>query len=174
LELTWLVCSRWYGWLCNNVHMFIIMHTVGPLTETPWGNKFIITAPLPDKTAVGVADFLFSLFLSSRLAWEDHIESKEEWDDAALYAYRIGIQDSSRFSPFFLLYNRHPRKAIEHELRTATDGLQCEVDAESPDTAMEKLLDVREQYHEKVISKWFSLWEMVNYTTYTTRVVHIH
>jgi hypothetical protein len=59
LELTWLVCSRWYGWLCNNVHMFIIMHTVGPLTETPWGNKFIITAPLPDKTAVGVVDFLF-------------------------------------------------------------------------------------------------------------------
>ena len=61
-------------------------------------------------------------------------------------AYRIGIQDSSGFS---LLYNRHPRKGIEHELRIATDGLQCEVDAESTNTMMEKLLDVMKQYHDK-------------------------
>ena len=46
---------------------------VGPLPETPRGSKYIITAtdyfskwpeaaPLPDKTAVDVAEFLFSLF----------------------------------------------------------------------------------------------------------------
>ena len=41
---------------------------------------------------------------------------KNDWDqciNAALYAYRIGVQDSSKFSPFFLMYNRQPRKAIE-------------------------------------------------------------
>lgn len=82
-------------------------------------------------------------------------ESKEEWDqciDAALYAYRIGIQDSSRFSPFFLLYNRHPRKAIEHELGTATGGLSTDTDAEPSDGVMEKLLEVRKQYHDKAHS----------------------
>ena len=43
-------------------------------------------------------------------------EAKENWDeDAALYAYRIAKQDSSQFSPFFIMYNRNPRIAIDHE-----------------------------------------------------------
>ena len=46
-------------------------------------------------------------------------EVKENWDeniDAALYAYRIAKQDSfSQFSPFFIMYNRNPHMAIDHE-----------------------------------------------------------
>ncbi|KAL5487003.1 hypothetical protein EMCRGX_G019555 [Ephydatia muelleri] len=45
-------------------------------------------------------------------------EAKENWDeniDAALYAYRIAKQDSSQFSTFFIMYNRNPRIAIDHE-----------------------------------------------------------
>ncbi|KAL5503110.1 hypothetical protein EMCRGX_G010014 [Ephydatia muelleri] len=41
-------------------------------------------------------------------------EAKENWDeniDAALYAYRIAKQDSSQFSPFFIMYNRNPHIA---------------------------------------------------------------
>ena len=45
---------------------------IGPMPETPRGNKYIITltdyfskwaeaAPLPDKTAVGVANFIYSV-----------------------------------------------------------------------------------------------------------------
>lgn len=45
---------------------------IGPLTETPRGNKYIITltdyfskwaeaGPLPDKTALGVAKFVYSM-----------------------------------------------------------------------------------------------------------------
>ena len=83
--------------------------------------------------------------------------SHDEWDqciDAALYAYCIGIQDSSRFSPFFLLYNRHPRKAIDYELKTAMDseGTATEHSSSHTDTfeeTMQKLLDVREQYHQR-------------------------
>ena len=37
--------------------------------------------------------------------WDEHIS-------AALYAYRISKQASSKFSPFFLMYNRQPRKAV--------------------------------------------------------------
>ena len=59
---------------------------VGPLPETPRGNKYIITAtdyfskwpeaaPLRDKTAVGVADFLFALFC--RHGWPERIISDQ-------------------------------------------------------------------------------------------------
>ncbi len=48
------------------------MDLIGPLTETPGGNKFIITVtdsfskwaesgPLPNKSAYGVARFLYSM-----------------------------------------------------------------------------------------------------------------
>lgn len=48
------------------------MDLIGPMPETPRGNKYIITltdyfskwaeaAPLPDKTAVGVARFIYSV-----------------------------------------------------------------------------------------------------------------
>ncbi len=48
------------------------MDLIGPLTETPRGNKYVITltdyfskwaeaAPLPDKTAHGVAKFIYSV-----------------------------------------------------------------------------------------------------------------
>ena len=58
----------------------------GPLPETSRGNKYIITAtdyfskwpeagPLKDKTAIGVADFLFSLFC--RHGWPKKIISDQ-------------------------------------------------------------------------------------------------
>ena len=84
--------------------------------------------------------------------------SQDEWDlhiDAALYAYRIGMQNSSRFSPFFLLYNRHPRKAIDHELKTTVDVHNKENVADVVNTSdaleniIEQLLDVREKYQQK-------------------------
>jgi len=48
------------------------MDLIGPMPETPRGNKFIVTltdyftkwaeaAPLPDKTALGVAKFIYSV-----------------------------------------------------------------------------------------------------------------
>ena len=81
--------------------------------------------------------------------------AEDEWDlyiEAALYAYRIGIQDSSRFSPFFLLYNRHPRKAIEHELRSATavsTSIASNDDTVAPDKMVADMLELRKEYHQK-------------------------
>ena len=65
-------------------------------------------------------------------------EAKENWDeniDAALYAYRIAKQDSSQFSPFFIMYNRDPRMAIDHEFSckattSVTGGKTCTYDME--------------------------------------------
>ena len=48
------------------------MDIIGPMPETPKGNKFIVTlidyftkwaeaAPLPDKIALGVAQFIYSV-----------------------------------------------------------------------------------------------------------------
>ncbi len=52
------------------------------------------------------------------------LTSDNDWDlkiDAALlYAYRISVHDSTKFSPFFLMFNRHPRMAVDH--RTATSN----------------------------------------------------
>ena len=50
--------------------------------------------------------------------------SKEDWDEhlpAALYAYRISKQASSKFTPFFLMYNRNPRKAVTFEMQQEDD-----------------------------------------------------
>lgn len=190
---------------------------VGPLPETVRGNKYIVTvtdyfskwpeaAPLPDKTALGVADFLYSLFcrhgwpsivlsdqgrefvnevsrcLFERTGVEHRISSPyhpqtngldertnqtlvkslvklssstEDWDihiEAALYAYRISRHDSSRYSPFFLLYNRYPRKAIDYELATTKSETQSPDDVPSPEERediIQKLLELRGHYHER-------------------------
>ena len=42
------------------------------------------------------------------------------WDqylDAILFSYRISIQDSTKYSPFFLVYGRHPHLSIEFNMR---------------------------------------------------------
>eukprot|EP00731_Ephydatia_muelleri_P013496 Em0007g806a len=191
---------------------------IGPLPETCRKNKYIVTvtdyfskwpegAPLKDKTAVGVADFLFTVFC--RHGWPDIIisdqgrefvnklssclfkltgiehrisspyhpqtngldertnqtltralikfsEAKENWDesiDAALYAYRIAKQDSSQFSPFFIMYNRNPRMAIDHEFSckattNVTGENTCTYDMEE---TYGNLVAIREKYHQKVL-----------------------
>ena len=87
--------------------------------------------------------------------------STDDWDDhlsAALYAYRISRQASSKFSPFFLVYNRQPRKAItlaireEHSrdsLEMASGDEDSEEDAEDAEAVMQKLIDIREKCHLK-------------------------
>ena len=64
----------------------IWIYLVGPLPQTDRGNKYIIAAtdyfskwpeaaPLTDKTAIGVADFLFSIFC--RHGWPETVLSDQ-------------------------------------------------------------------------------------------------
>ena len=48
--------------------------------------------------------------------WDEHIS-------AALYEYRISRQASSKFSPFFLMYNRQPRKAASLAMEEPDDAV---------------------------------------------------
>lgn len=175
------------------------------MTATDYFSKWPEGAPLKDKTAIGVADFFFTVFC--RHGWPDIIisdqgrefvnqlssclfkltgiehrisspyhpqtngldertnqtltralikfsEAKENWDehiDAVLYAYRIAKHDSSQFSPFFMMYNRNPRMAINHEFSYETSTnirgeSTCTYDMEE---TLGNLLTIREKYHQK-------------------------
>lgn len=81
---------------------------------------------------------------------------ENEWDqciDMALYAYRISVQDSTRYSPFFLLYNRHPRKAIDFEMATATGSIPGTIDTteEAIEQTIERLLAAKSEYRDKAL-----------------------
>ena len=84
--------------------------------------------------------------------------SEDQWDkniDAALYAYRISMQDSTRFSPFFLLYNCHPRKAIQHAVDSSTVEPTSMSDDENMtdiEEVMGRMVDARREYHEKALN----------------------
>ena len=75
---------------------------------------------------------------------------------AALYAYRISRQASSKFSPF-LMFNRQPRKAITLAIGEERSGEFLEMasdeseeeDAEDAEAVMQKLLNIREKCHLK-------------------------
>ena len=88
--------------------------------------------------------------------------SEDEWDKhipAALYAYRVSKQASSKFTPFFLLYNRNPRKAIsfkmdekdrEVEDETAHPEITSDLEKEDGiDGILSELLRIRNNCHEK-------------------------
>ena len=94
--------------------------------------------------------------------------SKDEWDEhlaAALYAYRISTQASSKYTPFFLMYNRHPRKAITFEVEQKADEVKSEVEEEKTDTEemseqedgdqdidelLRRAIELRDKCHDKV------------------------
>ena len=45
---------------------------------------------------------------------------QKNWDqylDAILFSYRVSVQDSTKYSPFFLVYGRHPHLPIEFNMR---------------------------------------------------------
>ena len=52
--------------------------------------------------------------------------SKEDWDEhlpAALYAYHISIQASSKYTPFVLMYNWNQRKAVSFKMEQRDDEI---------------------------------------------------
>ena len=80
----------------------------------------------------------------------------EDWDEhisAALYAYRISPQASSKLSPFFLMYNWQPRRAIslamaeQDHRENDSDEESEEEDSEDTEAVIEKFLTIRERCH---------------------------
>eukprot|EP00731_Ephydatia_muelleri_P022608 Em0015g191a len=153
---------------------------IGPLPETQKGNKYIMTVSclfskwpeataLPDKTATGVAEFLFLCFtrhgcckvkisdqgrefvnqcnMTSAYHPQSNglderfnqtlqrqllkfVESEQNsWDqflDAILFSYRVSCQDSTKHSPFYLVYGRQPRLPIEFTMKCPGASERCD------------------------------------------------
>ena len=82
--------------------------------------------------------------------------STTDWDliiEVALYAYRISKQDSSGYSPFFLLYNCHHRKAIDHKLSSRAPENESEIDTmlspQEQEDIINTLSDLRQHYQDR-------------------------
>ena len=71
--------------------------------------------------------------------------------DSALYAYRVSKHDSSKFSPFFLMYNRHPRMAVDHEMGTMVESNEDTASQADFEKTLQHLLQLREHYHSKAL-----------------------
>ena len=84
------------------------------------------------------------------------LTSQVDWDlniDAALYAYRISRQDSSGYSPFFLLYTRQPRKAIDYQLNDRENDEPNDIPpAQNTDKIISRLIETKQLYHDKAKS----------------------
>jgi transposase InsO family protein len=69
---------------------------------------------------------------------------QKDWDKFipfVLFSYRCAVQESTKESPFFLLYGRQPYLPIDHELRTANPSYVDE-------------LDFRDQVASKIRNTW--------------------
>ena len=82
--------------------------------------------------------------------------STTDWDliiEVALYAYRISKQDSSGYRPFFLLYNCHHRKAIDHKLSSRAPENDFEIDTmlspQDREDIINTLSDLRQHYQDR-------------------------
>lgn len=77
--------------------------------------------------------------------------NKDDWDtklNSVLYAYRISKQASSNYSPYFLLFNRHPRTALSLSMEPAMTDLHqqcCDINSDF-DTILDSALEVRQKY----------------------------
>ena len=63
----------------------------------------------------------FNQILSNCLVSKTN-ESQNDWDDkldAILFSYRVSRQASTKYSPYFLMFGRHPRLPIDVEYEAA-------------------------------------------------------
>lgn len=78
----------------------------------------------------------------------------EEWPyviDGVLFAHRVSRHSSTKYSPFYLVYNREPVLPIELKFPLAKEG-DCNDAFDTPmfDAVFEQLLEIRKAVHMKV------------------------
>ena len=81
-------------------------------------------------------------------------ESQNDWDDkldAILFSYRVSRQASTKYSPYFLMFGRHPRLPIDVEYEAANsleDPDLVEPTDEDIEHALENLLSAKKEAKE--------------------------
>lgn len=86
------------------------------------------------------------------------VEKENDWDlylDSVLFSYRVSKQDSTKFSPFFLVYGRQARLPIEFNMKPEKDdfGKSDEEEEEldsNLDEHVEKMVSVRRKALENI------------------------
>lgn len=78
-------------------------------------------------------------------------EDQTNWDellDPILFSYRVTRQSSTKFSPFYMMFCRHPRLPIDVEL-SPQEELDLELSEENVEDTMEALFEIQKE----IISK---------------------
>ena len=73
--------------------------------------------------------------------WEDNIES-------VLFCYRASKNDSTQFSPFFLMYGREPRLPIEMKIEGSAPCNDRDSSEVSLDEKVQQLLRLKRSVHD--------------------------
>jgi hypothetical protein len=79
--------------------------------------------------------------------WEDNL-------DSVLFCYRSSKNDSTKYSPFYLMYGREPKLPIEMKMEgNAPRGNQAQNDGEevSMDEKVQQLLKLKKSVHDVVV-----------------------
>jgi transposase InsO family protein len=73
-------------------------------------------------------------------------KEQKEWDlylDVVLFSYRVSKQDSTKFTPFFLMYGRKARLPVEFDLGTEeVDEVPEDLDL---DSHIQKMIEIRKR-----------------------------
>ena len=77
-----------------------------------------------------------------------------EWPyviDGVLFAHRVSIHSSTKFSPFFLMYNRHPVLPIDikYNLNSASVGAESDFDLDTFNSILSATLSLRDEKHKE-------------------------
>jgi hypothetical protein len=95
-------------------------------------------------------------------------EDQDNWEDkldSILFCYWSSKNDSTKFSPFFLMYRREPKLPIE----LAVEGSPCCDDQDSAqaslDTKVEQLLKLKKSVHDLAMKNIGKVqdWQKRNY-----------
>ena len=85
-------------------------------------------------------------------------DSQDDWDihlKSVLFAYRTSRNDSTKFTPYELMFGREPMLPIELEIRSKPESLTNNCDATSFQEKVNVMKDVRERVKEQAMENIF-------------------
>lgn len=79
---------------------------------------------------------------------DNKVENWDKYISAVLFAYRTSVQASTKYSPFYLMYNRKARLPIDIKMQGTKKSVseqQVDIDTKNLEEQLEKILKIRSQ-----------------------------